>query len=103
MANEDSLKRRLKAAIKKEIEAGNLPDFWHYCPTDHFYAGIPDVIFCARGAFGWIELKIEGGRVTPIQEWTHKKIKEAGGRGAVLRTVKDCIEFIKSFYQKETT
>lgn len=96
--DEDGLKRKCVSWMKK-----NPPqDFWFYCPTDHFYSGIPDIIFCARGKFGAAELKKPGGRTgpTPIQTWTHDQIEKAGGR--ILRecrSVEDFKFFITSFYQ----
>jgi hypothetical protein len=92
--NEDDLKRKCVNWMKKNPPA----DFWFYCPTDHFYSGIPDVIFCARGLFGSTELKTPKGKVTPIQDWTHKQIQAAGGRNRVCRSIEEFRAFVLSFY-----
>lgn len=96
--NEDDLKRKCVKWMKA-LELTH--PFWFYSPTDHFYSGIPDTIFCAKGKFGAVELKKPGGKKgpTPIQVWTHDKIEKSGGR--VLRECRDLDtfkEFIFKFF-----
>ena len=97
--NEDDLKRKCVAWMKKDPPAM----FWFYCPTDHFYSGIPDVIFSAMGKFGAVELKHPKGKKgpTPIQTWTHDQIEAS--RGRVLRCCRSFEEFkafVLSFYKQ---
>lgn len=47
-------------------------------------AGIPDLLICINGRFMALELKREGGIVSPLQERNIKLINEAGGIGMVL-------------------
>lgn len=95
--NEDVLKRKCVSWMKKDPPE----EFWFFCPTDHFYSGIPDVIFCARGRFGSVELKMPKGKVTPIQAWTHDQISKAAGGIAVCRSLDEFKEYVTSFYQQQ--
>ncbi len=95
MKNEDDLKRKCVSWMKKDVPL----EFWFYSPTDHFYSGIPDIIFCAAGKFGAVELKMPKGKVTPIQEWTHGEIKKAKGGIAVCRSFEEFKDFVMSFYK----
>jgi len=98
--NETGLKRASLRAIRKL----NLPTIFFYAPQESSRSGIPDWIMVINGAFGAIEFKSPSRKTkpTPIQEFTHKKIKEAGGKVAVCRTVAEVIAFVKSFYPIQT-
>lgn len=102
MTEEDRLKRRCNEWIKKEKAAGRLQQLWYYCATDKFYSGIPDYLLCARGRFGWVELKTPKGTVKPIQTWTHDQIRAAEGQGKVCRTVDEFKTFVTDFYEGKT-
>ena len=52
-------------------------------------AGIPDIIACIGGRFYGFEVKTERGKPTALQEATLRKIQEAGGIAAVVRSVAD--------------
>lgn len=52
-------------------------------------AGIPDVICCHKGLFLAFEVKTQTGKATLLQEITIKKIVEAGGIAALVRSVDD--------------
>ena len=52
-------------------------------------AGIPDIICCYRGRFYGFEVKTEVGRPTKLQEATIRRINEAGGTAAVVRSVEE--------------
>ena len=52
-------------------------------------AGIPDVICCHKGLFLAFEVKTQTGKATLLQEITLKKIVEAGGIAALVRSVDD--------------
>jgi hypothetical protein len=94
MKNEDDLKRKCVSWMKKDAP----PWLWFYSATDRYYSGIPDIIFCARGRFGWVELKMPKGKVTPIQQWTHNQMMSAGAQGAVCRSFEEFKEFVLSFF-----
>lgn len=83
--------RSIKAtANKKARERGawlvNFPAVVH--------VGIPDTLGCYRGIFFAIEYKAPGGRVRPAQRLTHRKIRKAGGRVCVPRSVADVVAFL---------
>ena len=94
--NEDKLKR---SAVKwlKSLNDSNL---YFYCPTDKFCAGIPDILACYKGRWCWVELKTEKGKVSPIQEWTHGKLRDAGAVGTVARSMPEFVDFMITVINK---
>lgn len=85
-----NLKNSVRAAIKKHY-----PDAFIWKIHDGFTAGIPDFLIIVRGMHIFIELKITRGIVSPIQEYTIAKIKTAGGRAHVCRSVDEVLEVIR--------
>ena len=59
--------------------------FWK--TADKFTSGIPDLIISKQGQFIAIELKIERGRVSKIQQATLDKIIASGGKAYVCRSL----------------
>lgn len=87
--NERNLKTRCIQWMKKIT-----PTVWFYCPADRFHSGIPDIILCYRGQFGFVELKTVKGRVSEIQKWTHDEMQKSGTIGLVIRTLDDFENFM---------
>lgn len=56
--------------------------------------GIPDWLFILPpdGQTAWIELKVEGGRLSPEQVWWRDCALNAGARYAVCRSLDDVCE-----------
>lgn len=55
-------------------------------------AGLPDIIACVDGKFIGLETKMpDGGDPTVIQQLIHRKIKLAGGKAFVVRSVGDAL------------
>jgi len=50
-------------------------------------AGIPDIIACVNGRFVAFEVKTASGKATKLQEATIRKILNARGVAAVVRSV----------------
>nr|WP_307989850.1 VRR-NUC domain-containing protein [uncultured Niameybacter sp.] len=50
-------------------------------------AGVPDIIACIGGRFYAFEVKTEKGKATALQEATIRKIQNAGGIAAIVRSV----------------
>ena len=71
------------------------PDAWVYKAADRFTSGIPDLIICKEGLFYAIELKAGSNKPTPIQNHVMRKIRDAGGRAAVCRSVEEVKQFIE--------
>lgn len=46
--------------------------------------GIPDILACFKGKFFGIEVKAENGKVSELQKYNIRKIRQAGGIGIVL-------------------
>ena len=67
-----------------------------YKSADRFTSGIPDLLLCKGGAFYAVELKVGRNNATPIQEFVIRKIREAGGRVCVCRSVEEVREFIET-------
>ena len=52
-------------------------------------AGIPDIICCCHGRFCGFEVKTEDGKPTGLQSAAIRKIRDAGGTAAIVRSVDD--------------
>lgn len=58
----------------------------------HMMAGLPDIIACVEGRFIGLETKLpDGGDASVIQKFVHEKIKLAGGKAIVVRSVGDAL------------
>lgn len=97
--HESAITRRIMRALRTEF--ATLP-FWCYKSADRFTSGLPDVIFCANGQFGAIEIKDPKGKVTPIQQYTMVRMNLAKGRTMVVTNTVDALAFVKSFFNKES-
>ena len=56
--------------------------------------GISDFLVCHRGQFIAIEDKTAKGKVTPMQAYEQDRVRLAGGRAIIARSVDDVIECI---------
>lgn len=81
---ETALKINVIRMIRKEF-----PDIWFYKSNDNFRSGLPDLILCAGGIFGGIELKAGKNEPTPLQNHELFCIRKAGGFGEVARSVEE--------------
>ena len=83
---------KLSRKIIKELELRGVFAFKvHGGP--HMMAGLPDIIACVEGRYVGLETKMpDGGKATPIQEFVHSKIRAAGGKAQVVRSVAEALE-----------
>ena len=51
--------------------------------------GTPDLLVCWQGKFIALEIKVPGEKATLLQDHEIHKIREAGGRGLVVRSIED--------------
>ena len=58
-------------------------------------AGIPDIIACVDGRFVAFEVKTETGRLSRLQEVTLGRIRDAGGRAYMVRSVAEGAGILK--------
>jgi hypothetical protein len=63
---------------------------------NQYQAGIPDIIACVHGRFVAFEVKRPGGRPTKLQEAALRRIGAAGGVAAVVHSVDEAREALKS-------
>lgn len=69
---------KVKQQVRTMLQKGG---FWFFAAVaGRSVAGIPDYICCKRGRFLAIEVKAEGGALTPLQEKTLNDIHMHGGR-----------------------
>lgn len=54
-------------------------------------AGIPDIIGVSDGRFFGLEVKRPGGKATQLQLLTIRRIREAGGIGAVVTSIDEAM------------
>lgn len=59
--------------------------------------GIPDLVIVFDAQAFFIELKKEGGKVTETQDDCHERLKRAGARVAVCRSIEDVRETFQTW------
>ena len=57
-------------------------------------SGIPDRLILKDGRYIWLELKAEGGRVSPIQTYIIDKLKKQGAEVYVIYTLAQLKEIL---------
>ena len=89
-----------KTKVLKDLRS--LPYLWCFKTQERTLIGIPDILFCCKGLFGAIELKLDEELPTLIQEQRLKGIRDAGGF-AVYTTPKiwpETLKLIKELVKK---
>lgn len=82
---------RLGRQIKAEyLKRGAFGFKVHGGPT--MMVGLPDLIFCYRGQFVALEVKMPEGVVSSIQKRRIKEIRDAGGHAYVVRSVSSALK-----------
>ncbi len=68
------LERNIEQYLKKQIQRrGGM--CYKFLPTHH--KGMPDrLVVLPNGKHIWVELKTEQGRLSPIQQYRHKQLRE---------------------------
>ena len=74
--------------------------FWKEHGGQYGTAGIPDIIACIDGHFFGFEVKTDTGKPTALQEATIRKILNAGGTAAVVRSVGEVSALIEGTRQR---
>lgn len=64
-------------------------------PEQYIHSGDPDLIMCHNGFFIAVELKVKGGKPTPLQEIKINKIKKSGGRGYIVYSFQEFKDIFK--------
>ena len=94
--NETAIKRSVLRYLKA------LPNAHVYKISDRWKSGLPDIHVCLGGICVWIELKTPTGHVSPIQDYTMRQIREAGGRTVVCRSASEVKTFIEEILKPDT-
>lgn len=81
---QDRLIRLLKNIYKEDI--------WFVKVSDRYISGIPDIVGCIHGVFFAFELKDDIGVPSKIQCVVIEKIRKAGGRVWVVRTIEEVLK-----------
>jgi len=85
---------RLGTSIRHEmIKRGAFGFKIHGGPT--MMVGLPDLIFCYRGRFVALEVKMPEGVVSKIQARRIKEIRDAGGHAYVVRSVASAVRVLE--------
>ncbi|MBQ9662769.1 MAG: VRR-NUC domain-containing protein [Oscillospiraceae bacterium] len=71
--------------------------FWKEHGGQYGTAGIPDIIACINGHFFGFEVKTDKGKPTTLQTVTIRKILEAGGTAAVVRSAAEVRALIEGY------
>ena len=61
-------------------DLATIPGAWFFKTQEVARRGIPDIILCLDGLFIGIELKIDGEKLEPLQEYNLMRIEECGGK-----------------------
>lgn len=59
----------------------------------------PDILFCYKGLYIALEVKKENGKISDIQQYNIKEIRESGGHAYCIKP-SDWVNF-KDLFQKE--
>jgi len=59
-------------------------------------AGLPDILCILDGVTMFFEVKTDKGKLTKIQTHCHNRIRESGGRVAVVRSVADVQDLVNN-------
>lgn len=73
--------KKPETKFKEKVQAylRTLPHCWFYKAQEVGRRGVPDLICCIRGRFVALELKVEGGKIDALQEYTLRQIQSQGG------------------------
>ena len=87
------LERDLYAQVKKyldELVRDSYPIWWVKNHGESMVRrGIPDIIACVNGKFAAFELKSDTGKLTPLQNFTLKSIREVGGVAEMVMSLEE--------------
>lgn len=80
-------------------ELNKIPGVWFVKIQQVTKRGTPDYLICAGGVFLAAELKIEGGRSTPLQEYNLEAIRLCGGTARIVTpsTAQEFLDEIKEY------
>jgi len=87
------LEKQLQLKILTYLKG--VPDCWPVKVMVANRNGVPDLLVCFHGRFIGLEVKTPSGRTTPLQEAQLDAIRDAGGVGAVVRSVDDVIAVLE--------
>lgn len=85
-----------ESAIEKHLQyrvelAGGL--CWKWASPGR--RGVPDrIVLWPRGAVSFVELKAPGGRLSPLQKWTHARMHDLCHDVAVLASIAEVDEWV---------
>lgn len=95
------MEKHIVESIRKYLKTVPHCFFWKEHGGMYGTAGIPDIIACVKGRFLAFEVKTDTGRATALQESVIRKIKEAGGTAAVVRSADEVRRIIESAGEAE--
>lgn len=62
-------------------------------------SGVPDILACdPKGKFWAFEVKVEGNKPSPLQEYNIKLINDTGGEAHVVYSLEDVKEAISAYW-----
>jgi len=89
------LENAIVATILRHLKAVQFCYAWK-THGNQYSAGIPDIIACVNGRFVAFEVKRPGGKPTPLQEATIRKIERAGGVARVVHSAEEAIKALET-------
>jgi hypothetical protein len=91
---------KFKEKVQKDLKS--LDNFYMLKTQERARRGVPDIIFCANGGFGALELKREEEELEPLQEVKIQEIRQAKGFALMVKpsTWPTTFQLIKRVFYK---
>ena len=98
VTGKDLMEKDIVVKIKRYLKTVPNCFFWKEHGGMYGTAGIPDIICCIKGRFVAFEVKTDTGKTTALQESAIRKINEAGGTAAVVRSAEEVKKIVESIH-----
>lgn len=92
-SKETALQKRIQEAVKRKYKSKAWKVKYHGDETAR--GGVPDLLFCIKGLFIAIEVKLPGKKPDKLQKEEIADIILAGGEATYCTTVPEALQFIR--------
>lgn len=96
---ETRLRKRIVKALQEKYPSGL---FLKIHGNRFQNIGVPDLLCCVEGCFIALEIKTDRGKTSLAQTVMLNRIKKAKGVSAVIRSIDEALEVVKSVMKDET-
>lgn len=90
---EAAIQRKIINYLRKDLKQG----FWFKIPQGKYsMTGISDILGCFYGHFIALEVKRPGQKMTKLQSWFQKTVREQGGTAETVCSVEETKEVLEN-------